>query len=139
MTIGENIKRLRKEKGLTQKELSKLSGVHEIQLARYENNKTVPNNGTIDKLAKALDVDFLDLVYDLISSDQREKFEQLKAKQELLNTINNNLELQEEIKDIQNKNFNKVISLMTQLNNDGQNKAIEQVELLTLIERYTKK
>lgn len=139
MSISENIRKARKKAGLTQRQLGELIGVSESQIGSYENGYRKPKIETLQKITNALDVDFLDLVYDLISSDQREKFEQLKAKQELLNTINNNLELQEEIKDIQNKNFNKVISLMTQLNNDGQNKAIEQVELLTLIERYTKK
>ena len=40
-TIGQKLKRLRKEKGLTQKELSDLSGIHVSQLSRYEKDINV--------------------------------------------------------------------------------------------------
>lgn len=57
MMIGETLKKRRKEKGLTQKQLKELSGVHEVQIARYENNKAIPTIGILNKLCFALDID----------------------------------------------------------------------------------
>lgn len=42
MAIGENIKKIRKEKGLTQKELGKLCGMSEAQIRHYELNYKSP-------------------------------------------------------------------------------------------------
>ncbi len=58
MTIGENIKRIRKRKGLTQKQLSELSGINESQLRRYELglNNSNPKIETIQKIANALGI-----------------------------------------------------------------------------------
>lgn len=41
MTIGENIKKIRKEKGLTQKELAKLLNVSEPMVSQYESKETL--------------------------------------------------------------------------------------------------
>lgn len=56
MNLGENIKRLRKDKGLTQKELAKLSGVSVPTLQRYENENKGLNFEKIKKIADALEV-----------------------------------------------------------------------------------
>jgi len=56
MNIGERIKSLRKEKGLTQKELSKLSSISEISIRKYENGDRQPKQKAIFHLAKALGV-----------------------------------------------------------------------------------
>lgn len=56
MTIGENIKRIRKEKGLTQKKLGELCGINEANIRKYELGKANPKIETIDKIANALGV-----------------------------------------------------------------------------------
>jgi transcriptional regulator with XRE-family HTH domain len=56
MTIGERIKSLRMERGLTQKELSNLSSLSEISIRKYESGDRQPKQNAIFKLAKALDV-----------------------------------------------------------------------------------
>lgn len=58
MAIGENIKHIRKKKGLTQKQLSELSGINESQIRRYELglNNSNPKLETQIKIAAALDV-----------------------------------------------------------------------------------
>ena len=53
--IGKNIKRIRKEKGLTQKKLSELSNINEVQIRQYELGKANPKIETIEKIAKALE------------------------------------------------------------------------------------
>lgn len=62
MTVGENIKRIRKEKGLTQKALGELSGINEVQIRRYEIGGANPKLETIRKIAKALNVDIWELI-----------------------------------------------------------------------------
>ena len=55
--IGQNIKRLRTAKHLSQMELSKLCGFGEhgyTTICRYETGNMVPSEVTIEKLAKAL-------------------------------------------------------------------------------------
>lgn len=56
MDIGERIKNLRKQKGLTQKELAKLSSISEISIRKYENGHRQPKQKAIYQLAKALNV-----------------------------------------------------------------------------------
>jgi transcriptional regulator with XRE-family HTH domain len=62
MTIGENIKRIRKEKGLTQKQLGELCNINEANIRKYENGKQNPKIETIDRIAFALDVKIVDIM-----------------------------------------------------------------------------
>lgn len=65
MTIGENIRAIRKEKGLTQKELGRLCGIAEITIRQYESEKYQPKIETIEKIAKALGVPIVKIKEDL--------------------------------------------------------------------------
>lgn len=56
MSVGKNIKKYRKEKKMTQKELATLVGVNEVTIRSYEAEKYRPKIETIQKIAKALDV-----------------------------------------------------------------------------------
>lgn len=56
MTIGDNIKRIRKEKGLTQKQLGSLCQMADSAIRRYELGKARPKLETIYKIATGLDV-----------------------------------------------------------------------------------
>lgn len=60
--IGKRIRLLREEKGLSVKELSKLTGFDIEFLASIENNEVQPQLGTLIKLSKALDSAFTRLV-----------------------------------------------------------------------------
>lgn len=61
MTIGENIKFFRKQKGLTQKELGEKIGMSANSIQRYELEHRDPQNKTLDKIAEALGVSRADL------------------------------------------------------------------------------
>lgn len=54
MTVAENIKRIRKKKGLTQKQLGKKCGMAESTLRQYELGYRHPKIETIQKIANAL-------------------------------------------------------------------------------------
>lgn len=56
MSTGEIIKKLRKEKGLSQKQLADRLGTTQQNLAQYENNKRKPKPATLQKIANALNV-----------------------------------------------------------------------------------
>ncbi len=56
MTVGETIRRIRKEKGFTQKQLGELCQINEVQIRQYELGKANPKIKTIGKIASALGV-----------------------------------------------------------------------------------
>lgn len=64
MTVGENIKRIRKQKGLTQKKLGELCEpkINEVQIRQYELGRANPKIETIDRIASALGVKIVDLM-----------------------------------------------------------------------------
>ena len=57
MTIGEKIKEHRKARGFTQKELAALANITRNYLAKVETNKSNIGLPTIEKIAKALEID----------------------------------------------------------------------------------
>lgn len=61
MSLGENIKEIRKNKGYTQKQLAEKLGTSPQNLAQYENGKRQPKLETIKKMADALECSVADL------------------------------------------------------------------------------
>jgi transcriptional regulator with XRE-family HTH domain len=60
--VGRNLARLRREKGLTQEELSLRSGFSQQYLSGLENGRRNPTIVTIHELAVTLQVSHLDLL-----------------------------------------------------------------------------
>lgn len=60
--LGEILSKKRKEKNLSQKELSKLAKVSNVQICTYETGKVVPSKDVISRIAHALNLpeDFFD-------------------------------------------------------------------------------
>ena len=118
MSVGENIRRLRNEKGLTQKKLGSLCNptISESTIRKYELGILNPKIETLQKIAKALEVpvseiDNLDILLDKTIS----YFDNMTSKKTLINKY------------------------YDELNEKGQEKAIEKVELLTKIPEYRHK
>ncbi|MDU6274048.1 MAG: helix-turn-helix transcriptional regulator [Clostridiales bacterium] len=59
MKIGDNIKKLRQQKGIKQKDLAAMLHMPVSTLANYENNKREPSFDTIWDICQALDIDTL--------------------------------------------------------------------------------
>jgi len=61
MSIGERIKELRTDKGMTQSDLAELVDLTYIQVGRYEKGKSNPSSEVLQRLAVALNTttDFL--------------------------------------------------------------------------------
>jgi len=56
MTIGERVKWLRKQRGLTQAELAQFSGLSRTGLGDIERGKRVPKYDTLLKLSRGLGI-----------------------------------------------------------------------------------
>jgi len=88
MAFGKNLSRYRKEKGLTQEDLVKKSGVAISQIRRYEADKSSPTLDVVTKIARALGVSLDELVFDkttgvaaskIMDSELLEQFEMVSA------------------------------------------------------------
>lgn len=62
MNIGENIRRIRKEKGWTMKKLGEEIGISEQGIGNYERGDREPNIETIKKISEALDVPIQEII-----------------------------------------------------------------------------
>lgn len=56
MTVGENIRRIRLERGLTLKQLGNMVGVNESYIRAYESGRRNPKLSSLEALAQALAV-----------------------------------------------------------------------------------
>ena len=56
MKIGEKIRKFRTEKGLSQKELAKMTGLSEPAIRNYELGNRTPSDKQIDAIAGALGI-----------------------------------------------------------------------------------
>ena len=76
MSIGKNIKKIRLERGLTQRGLANKVGLAEITIRQYENESRTPTLKTLNIIADKLNI----LLSELISDDSLDSFtpEELK-------------------------------------------------------------
>lgn len=147
MNIGENIKRIRKQKGLTQKKLSELCGINEAQIRRYELGKknANPKIETIKKIADALNVD----MDEIIKSDTQEhglSVDEIETIHEMQNALLNYDNKERNYLLIYYYNTLKrsgrdalieILSNLRVLNESGHREASKRVEELTEIKKYT--
>lgn len=118
-TVGEKIKNLRKEKGLTQSDLARLMNVSKSTIAMYETNKNYPNLIMVKQLCQILETTG-DYLIGLVDNP----LEVYKS-----NARNDTSELHADEKNL--------LANYSQLNNDGKDKAQEYVSDLTTIDKYT--
>lgn len=124
MTVGENIKKFRLEKSMTQKELGEMCGLADSAIRRYELGGANPKMETLHKIAKALDKSIILLV------------EGCEDKYPLSETLLEKLKPDEKTTTLDIRE-NKILSDFRQLNNIGKMEAIKRVEELNEIPRYT--
>ena len=129
MSIGENIRRIRKDKRLTQKELGeKLEGISQQQIGQWENGIKIPKLETIQKIATALEIP----MFDLINMDEYNNLIDTKVEEQIQNDIKSGkVHLVTEDEKELTANYLK-------LNTTGKTEARKRVHELTEIPRYTK-
>lgn len=120
MTVGQKIRKIRKEKGYTQKQLGKMAGIAEITIRQYEAEKYNPKLDAIRKISTALGVCMSDLM------DGWGQYSLDEIRNDFINTG----------KTVDSKNFERMEDLFFKLNEKGQEKALDQVELLTKVSEY---
>lgn len=64
MSIGDNIRKYRNKKGLTQIELATISLCSESSIRKYEKGIRIPGSAILNKIAAALDISINDLIGD---------------------------------------------------------------------------
>lgn len=87
MSVGKNIKKIRSEKKLTQRQLGELSGISYKQIGLYEQGKRNPKIETIEKISNALGVTVAEIkdyqeILDNDDFEELETFRKVDRKQE---------------------------------------------------------
>ncbi len=121
MSTAQKIKETRKKAGLTQKELAEKTGLSIATIQGYEQGKYTPKFDSFYRLQTALDCYLNDLI-DPYDTTHIENF----SYKTFAETAG--LSTQEGL----------LLELFDQLNDNGQNKAIEHVEMLSKIPEYKK-
>lgn len=93
-TIEEKIKQIRKEKGMTQKELAEKMGVTYTVISGYERGKRKPKIETIIRIANALNVSTFDIVPAFVPSDEMTLAQARQAVKDLRKKLEEYLEQQ---------------------------------------------
>ena len=123
MSFQENLKELRTKKGLSQKKLADEIGVAQSSINYWESGQRVPNIEACTRMAEFFHVDLrdlLDLDAELASGNNNRPIVSVRRPYTI------------------NSDEYDLLKLFDKLNDEGQDKAIEQVELLTKIPEYLK-
>lgn len=71
--VGENIKKIRKMKNLTQRELGELLGISQAAIGQFESGKSNLTMDTVKKIASALEVTEWHILYGMTDEEVLEK------------------------------------------------------------------
>ena len=147
MGFKENLKFLRENNNISQKKLADAIGVAQSSVNYWEKGKRTPSVEAVQKIADYFNVSLPDLL-DRDYYTQKTKEDTKKTKIELNHLV---FEIVDPvlggnpIQDLADTNatvkyrYEKYKKFFTELNDEGQKKAIEQIELLTKIPEYRKK
>lgn len=124
--IGDKIKELRLQNGLTQKSLGEKCGIAEPTIRKYELGKLNPKVGTIKKIADALNVPVSEII-DWSKYD--EQYPHLADEVKLIESVENKY----------GKSSGELLNLFSKLNVKGKEKALDSLSDLTMIKSYTEK
>lgn len=122
MTIGERLKRLRTEKGLTQEEVGNILGITKAAVQKYENG-TITNfkSDTIRKLSILFGIAPAYFIFDDVENDY--------------SSVNSD-ELRAMIIKHFGERFVKFLDMVDRLNEDGRKKIMEYTADIVQIEAY---
>ncbi len=134
MNIGANIRRIRMEKKMTQKELGeKIGSISQQQIARWENGDKNITLDNLRKISAALGVYISDLVDDWNQFSKEDIAEDWKSN----NTSGISHEKAIELGGYPINGLEKsLFNVYRSLNRTGQEKALDQIALLTKIPEY---
>ncbi|ODS24382.1 transcriptional regulator [Candidatus Endobugula sertula] len=87
MSFSKRLAAVRKERGLTQQQMSEVIGIHLSQVKRYESGDTQPSLEVLRKIALALNISADMLLFD---EDERGPSDDLRMQFEALNQFSPN-------------------------------------------------
>ncbi len=137
--IGNRIREIRKQRGLTQKALGELCGIAEPNIRKYELGKQNPKYGTLFKIADALKVP-----YDYLIFGEDNPYKEMDLEKMIWSIID---ELQNRAESLIDHTYSEDITQtiknllynFLQLNNAGREKIFERIEELLEMPKYTEK
>lgn len=133
MTIGEQIRYVRKQVGLTQKELGTLSGTSETTIKQYELGKRQPRIEKLQKIAHALG----GTISDIFIVDDVDKAMELREDELRLGLDGMKFGIvTQKIHDFLAEDEYRLLRTYYKLNDEGKAEAIKRVDELTEIRRY---
>lgn len=137
MTVGENIKNLRIERGLTQKQLGELCcpPIAESTIRRYELGNLNPKLATLRRIKEALSVTLSELIDDWSIYSTGEFSKDWELAHELPRRTSQNFLMPAEC---ELQKSDKLNGLFNKLNEKGQVKIVEYADDLTKIPEYQK-
>lgn len=141
-TIGERIKQLRLQKGVTQQELASKTGINDANIRKYESGRQNPKLETIEKIALALDVSPSVLIF---GEADPLAYALLNGSDEIVNAVTNGFpngnQMQQETIDAVKTELERLrkdtITKYDKLNIAGQEKANGYITALAETKEYT--
>lgn len=140
MTVGERIKKIRLEKGMTQKEVAEKCGINDANIRKYESGRQNPKLDTIEKIATALEVSPSELLdwnreIDDLDKEVLKIYPNFNPKYGYISDMVNG----EYPNDVKYNNIRKdTITKYDSLNNLGQEEANNYITYLSEHEKYKK-
>jgi transcriptional regulator with XRE-family HTH domain len=106
MVIGTRLRGLREEKGFSQGDIEKRTGLLRCYISRVENGHTVPSIETLEKLAAALEIPLYQLFYEGDEPPPLPNLSRRRSTEELA---------EDEETQKENRFFDKIRRLMTRI------------------------
>lgn len=140
MSVGENIRRIRLEKGITQKELGEKSGINPAQIRRYElgGKNSNPKLETIQKIADALEVSIADIDSRQSTPILHELVNEILAKEANYNTIGHRIKIRRESLNLSQKDLADMIDVPEEAISKYESDPQEDIPLI-IIKKIAKK
>ena len=143
-SVGEIIKKLRIERGLTQKQLGELCEMADSAIRRYENGRAKPKIETLQKIANALNVNVSELRNDFqIFKDNIVDESGILSSAKKADVLQNDLWAEFQKRKIIEKlditpDKQELLFEYNKLNKIGRNEAVKRVKDLTFNPEYRK-
>ena len=143
-SVGEIIKKLRIERGLTQKQLGELCEMADSAIRRYENGRANPKIETLQKIANALNVNVSELRNDFqIFKDNIADESGILSSAKKADVLQNDLWAEFQKRKIIEKlditpDKQELLFEYNKLNKIGRNEAVKRVKDLTFNPEYRK-
>lgn len=151
---GKLIKAAREKAGFTQEQLGAEIGVTGVTIMRYEKGQRTPSSKIIGEIARVLGTDFAVSVIDEVSHSVAKAVERKQREDEDLEARHNKLMAawkaaedkaghkltRQEAMDFyrfDTEIYVRLNDVIKKLNNEGRKVALERIEELTLIDKYT--